>query len=343
MVVKDRSLAPPPRIRPGDTVAVISPSAPAVAWWPHRVERGRAYLESLGLKVRIMPNADKRAGWVSASPQERAADIHGAFLDDEIRVVLASIGGNHSNQILPYLDFDLIAAHPKIIQGYSDVTVLLWAIAQRSGFRTFHGPAFTLELAEFPAVLPYTDRFLRAAWFGDTAPRFEPAAKWTDEFLDAFEKADLTRPRLLQPSTGWETIRPGEAEGILFGGCLETICWHLKGSAFWPDLRGAILFLETSEEAPPPSAVDAYMTDLEQLGVFDQVSGLVFGRPMRYPRDQVETLWSVVRERTTASGIPVLANVDLGHADPMLTLPIGARAHLDAGAPDFRLLEPPTA
>jgi muramoyltetrapeptide carboxypeptidase len=78
------SLLAPPRVRPADTVAVISPSAPAVAWWPHRVERGRAYLESLGLKVRIMPNAGKRAGWASASPQERAADIHEAFLDDEI-------------------------------------------------------------------------------------------------------------------------------------------------------------------------------------------------------------------------------------------------------------------
>jgi muramoyltetrapeptide carboxypeptidase len=333
----------PPRVRPGDTVAVISPSAPAVAWWPHRVARGTAYLESLGLKVRVMPNAGKRAGWASSSPQERAADIHEAFLDDEIRVVLASIGGNHSNQILPYLNFDLIAAHPKIIQGYSDVTVLLWAIALRSGLRTFHGPAFTLELAEFPAVLPYTDRFLRAAWFGNTATTFEPASEWTDEFLDAFEKADLTRPRRLLPSTGWKTIRPGVAEGILLGGCLETICWHLKGSAFWPDLRGTILFLETSEEAPPPSAVDAYLTDLEQLGVFDQISGLVFGRPIRYAPEQIEALWPVVRDRTAASGIPVLANVDLGHADPMLTLPIGAHAHLDAGAPDFSLTEPATS
>ena len=161
-----RGLIAPPRVRPGDTVAIVSPSAPAVARWPHRVERGRAYLESLGLKVRLMPNAGGRSGWVPASPEARAADIHEAFLDDRVSVVLASIGGNHSNQILPYLDFDLITAHPKIIQGYSDMTVLLWAIAQRAGLRTLYGPALTLEMAEYPAVLPYTDRFLRAAWFG---------------------------------------------------------------------------------------------------------------------------------------------------------------------------------
>ncbi len=166
-------LEAPPRVRAGDTVAIISPSAPAVAWWPHRVARGRAYLESLGLQVRLMPNAGGKAGWVSASPQARAADIHAAFLDDRVRVVLASIGGNHANQILPHLDFDLLAAHPKILQGYSDVTVLLWAIAQRSGLRTFHGPSLALELAEFPAVLPDTDRFLRAAWFEAAPIRFE--------------------------------------------------------------------------------------------------------------------------------------------------------------------------
>lgn len=116
------------------------------------------YLESLGLKARLMPNAAGSARWVSGSPKQRVADIHAAFLDDDVRVVLASIGGNRSDQLLPYLDFDLIAAHPKIVQGYSDTTVLLWAIASRAGIRTFHGPALTLELAEYPAVLPLTDR-----------------------------------------------------------------------------------------------------------------------------------------------------------------------------------------
>ena len=337
-----RGLLAPPRVCPGDTVAIVSPSAPAVAWWPHRVERGRAYLESLGLKVRLMPNAGGRSGWVSASPEARAADIHDAFLDDRVSVVLASIGGNHSNQILPYLDFDLIAAHPKIIQGYSDMTVLLWAIAQRAGLRTFHGPALTLEMAEYPAVLPYTDRFLRAAWFGSEPVRFEPAHEWTQEFLDFFTKTDITRPRELRQNTGWITIRPGMAEGPLVGGCLETICWHLKGSAFWPNLAGAILFLETSEEAPSPSHIDAYLTDLEQLGVFESSAGLIVGRPMRYTDDEREALWRVVQDRTARAGIPVLGNVDLGHTDPMLTITIGVNARLDAGKREFRLLECPT-
>ena len=95
----------PQRAKPGDTVAIVSPSAPGVAWWPHRVARGRAYLESLGLKVRLMPNAGKGGGGAAGTPQERAADIHEAFLDERVSVVLASIGGDHSDQVLPHLDF----------------------------------------------------------------------------------------------------------------------------------------------------------------------------------------------------------------------------------------------
>jgi muramoyltetrapeptide carboxypeptidase len=105
--------------------------------WPHRVEQGRRYLESLGLRVRLMSNAVRSDTWVSASAEERAADIHAAFLDDEVAVVLASIGGLHCNQLLPYLDWKLISSRPKIFQGYSDVTVLHWAMAKHAGLRTF--------------------------------------------------------------------------------------------------------------------------------------------------------------------------------------------------------------
>jgi muramoyltetrapeptide carboxypeptidase len=336
-------LTSPPRLIAGDVVAVVSPSAPAVAWWPHRVERGFAYLRSLGLEVRLMPHAGEAAGWTSASAEARAADIHAAFADDEIRAVLAAIGGDHSNQLLPHLDYELIGVNPKIFQGYSDITVLHWALMKRSGLRTFHGPALTTELAEYPAVFPYTERFLRVAWFGEEPFAFARAEQWTDELLDFFAKADLTRPRELKPSDGWRSLRDGQARGPLVGGCLETICWHLKGSSVWLDLNGAILFLETSEEAPLPAAVDAALTELEQLAVFDQINGLIFGRPYGYAPERVELLWRVVSERTAAAAIPVLANVDLGHTDPMLTLPLGVTAELDTAAVRFVLTEAPTA
>jgi muramoyltetrapeptide carboxypeptidase LdcA involved in peptidoglycan recycling len=336
-------LTKPPRVRRGDTVAVVSPSFGGVGTWPHRAERGRAYLESLGLKVRVMPNAARAEGWASAPAEARAADLHDAFADDEVVVVLCGIGGNHSNQLLPLLDYELIRAHPKLFQGFSDITVLHWALAKHAGLATFYGPALVPELGEFPEVLPFTDRFLRAAWFGGEPIAFEPADVWTDELLDWNEKADLTRPRELRESEGWITIRAGRAQGPVFGGCLESICWHVKGSSSWLDPEGAILLLETSEEAPPPSDVDAYLTDLDQLGVLDAAAGLVVARPYGYTAENAKVLWDVVARNTERAGLPVLANVEAGHADPMLTLPFGVPAELDAGQKAFRLLEAPTA
>jgi muramoyltetrapeptide carboxypeptidase len=333
----------PRRVRPGDTVAVVSPSAPAVARWPHRVERGVAYLESLGLRAQVMPNAAGNRGWLSGTADERAADLHAAFADPDVAVVLAAIGGNHSNELLPLLDLDLIRENPKLFQGYSDNTVLHWALHLHAGLTTFYGPSLVSELGEFPAVLPHTDRFLRAAWFGDEPIRFEPAAEWTDEFLDWNAKADLARPRELRRSAGWVTIRQGVAEGPLLGGCLETIVWHLKGSRAWPEsFTGRILFLETSEEAPSPAHVEAYLTDLAQLGVLDELAGLVWARPYGYGEDELAALWEVLAHSTEQAALPVLGNVECGHTSPMLTIPLGVRARLDAGLGTFETLEPAT-
>jgi muramoyltetrapeptide carboxypeptidase len=324
-------------------VAVVSPAFGAVGRWPHRVQQATTYLERLGLIVRLMPNAGRCEGWTSASAKARVEDLHQAFADDSVQIVLAGIGGNHSNQLLPLLDYDLIRAHPKVFQGLSDITVLHWAIAKHAGLATFYGPALVPELGEFPTVLPYTDRFMRAAWFDDVPINYEPSDVWTDELLDFDTKADLTRPRDVRESEGWITVREGSASGPLLGGCLETICWHLKGSSSWLDPSRAILFLETSEAAPSPAEVDSYLTDLEQLGVFDSTSGLLFARPYGYDAKNMDALWRVVALRTEESGIPVLANVEAGHTDPMMTLPLGVPAELDTANKRLRLLEPATA
>ena len=286
-----------------------------------------------------MPNAARNESWISAPAEARADDLHAAFSDDSVSVVLAGIGGNHSNELLPLLDYDLIRANPKVWQGYSDMTVLHWAFLKHAGLATFYGPALTIGLAEYPAVLPYTDRWLRAAWFREEPLDFTPASEWTEEFLDFDQKLDLTRARAMNPSEGWRVIREGATAGPVIGGCLETICWHLKGSSSWIDPDGAIFFFETSEEAPSPEHVDAYLIDLEQLGVFDRAVGLIVGRPMGYSDTDREVLWKVIERRTRASGIPVLANVDCGHVDPMFTLPLGvpARLRAESGSPGLEV------
>jgi muramoyltetrapeptide carboxypeptidase LdcA involved in peptidoglycan recycling len=116
------------------------------------------------------------------------------------------------------------------------------------------------------------------------------------------------------------------------------LAWHIKGSTEWPDLEGAVLFLETSEEGPSPEHVDSYLTDFENMGVFEAITGLVVGRPAAYTQANTELLWEVVERRTSAAGIPVLANIDCGHTDPMLTLPLGETARIDAGARGFAIM-----
>jgi muramoyltetrapeptide carboxypeptidase len=330
----------PAPVRPGATVAVDSPCSPVVFWWEHRAAQARSYLESLGLQIRVMPHSGQAMAGAQVSPQSRAEDLHAAFSDPDVAAVLAAIGGDHAVELLPHLDYQLIRANPKLFQGYSDLTVLHWALLQRAGLITFYGPALLPELGEYPAVLPHTDTWLRAAWFGSTPLRFVPATTYTDEFLDWDQRQDRMRPRDLRPSGGWVTIRGGVAEGQLVAGCLETICRHLKGSPVWLDLQGALLVLETSEEVPPPHQVDAYLAELADAAVFEQITGLVVARPYGYDQDRTLRFWSLVASRTEASGVPVLGNVECGHADPMLTLPLGIRARIDATARSFETLEP---
>jgi muramoyltetrapeptide carboxypeptidase len=287
-----------------------------------------------------MPGSGADQAGRTVSPRARAEDLHAAFADPEVTVVLAAIGGDHAVELLPHLDYDLIRANPKLFQGYSDVTVLHWALLRRAGLVTFYGPALLSELGEHPTVLADTDRWLRAAWFGDGPLRFVPAEVWTDEFLDWDRRLDLTRPRQLRPSAGRVAIREGVAEGPLVGGCLETICRHLRGSPAWLELRGALLFLETSEEVPTPEQVDEYFGELAQVGVFEQIAGLVLGRPYGYDREGTRRLEALAAARTQARGLPVLGDVECGHTDPMLTLPLGVRARLDATARTLETLEP---
>jgi muramoyltetrapeptide carboxypeptidase LdcA involved in peptidoglycan recycling len=335
-------LTPIPGPRPGSTVAVVSPCSRHVFWVEHRAERGIAYLRSLGLEVKVMPHSGGGMAGEDVSPEQRAADLHAAFSDPSISVVLVAIGGDAAIDLLPYLDYDLIAAHPRVFQGYSDATVLHWALMRFAGLRTLHGPALISELGEYPTVLPYTHSALTAAWFDHTPSRLLPAAAWTDEFLDWTQQLDLTRPRQLSASEGWRTIRPGTAEGLLIGGCLETIARHLVASDAWLDLSGAILLLETSEERPQIAEIDGYLGLLGSQPGFHQIAGLAMARPYGFTPSDRDALRDVLRKHVRSIQVPVLADVDAGHTDPMLTLPLGASVRLDADNGSLELLEPPT-
>ena len=142
----------------------------------------------------------------------------------------------------------------------------------------------------------------------------------------------------MEESPGWSWLRSGISEGVLVGGCIESL-QHLRGTRYWPNLDGAILFLETSEEAPSPARVDGILMDYENMGVLEGLAGLLFGRPMSYSESDKEALRQVVAERTAGFDFPVICDMDFGHTAPQFILPIGCRARIDSQALTFSILE----
>jgi muramoyltetrapeptide carboxypeptidase LdcA involved in peptidoglycan recycling len=320
-------------------VGLVSPSWGGAGMFPHRVERGVQHLQSLGFKVRIAPHALSSLGFVSDTPQNRADDIHSMFADPEVRAIVAAIGGDHSCHLLPLLDFSLIRRNPKVFMGFSDVTVLNVAIWKETGLVTFNGPALLTDFAEYPTMFEYTERYvLRALCEARPVGAIEPSTWWTEEFLDWAQKEDLKRPRAGHRSAGWSWLRGGTADGVLIGGCLESL-EHLRGTRFWPEWQDAILFFETSEGAPPPERVDSILMDYDNMGVLQRLKGLMVGRPMRYSEEDKRQLREVVLQRVGGYTFPVVTDMDFGHTAPQFTVPIGCRARIDAGNQRFELIE----
>jgi muramoyltetrapeptide carboxypeptidase LdcA involved in peptidoglycan recycling len=223
------------------------------------------------------------------------------------------------------------------------MTVLNVAIWKETGLVTFNGPMILTDFGEYPQMLPYTESyFLKAVSAAAPVGAIAPSPGWTEEFLDWGRKQDLERPRRLQPSPGWTWLKGGAAEGILIGGCLESL-QHLRGTRFWPDWEGAVLFFETSEEKPRPETVDGLLMDYENMGVLAPLRGLLVGRPLGYSEEEKQQLREILLERTSRYRFPIVTDMDFGHTAPQFTLPIGCRARIDVARQRFEILEPAVA
>ena len=329
-------LIKPKLLKKGDTVGIISPSAPLAGLVPHRVESGIEMIKKMGFKVIIGKNALKVREYTAGSAEERAQDINGFFGDKKIKAIFSFIGGNHSNQILKHLDFSLIKRNPKIFLGYSDITVLQFALNTQVGLVSFYGPAVLTQFAENPEIIPYTKKY-----FEKTIMSVQPLGKivssstWTDESLDWFKKEDLKRPRRMKKNKGWEWLKKGKVEGAILGGCISSMM-HLRGTKYWPNFNGSILFWEISEgesdftKGESLENIDSYLTDLESLGLFKQIKGMVVGRPFGYTPKQVNLLKKTICKRTEDYNFPILFGIDIGHTDPMITIPLGIKVKLDS-------------
>jgi len=339
----------PSTLRPGDKVATVSLSWGGPAAFPQRYEAGKRQLEDeFGLTVVEMPHTLHDATWLHQHPEARADDLMLAFADSSVRAIVSTIGGDDAIRVLPFIDLDVIRSNPKIFLGYSDTTVVHLACL-KAGLVSFYGPSVMAGFAENGGMFPYMVDSVRKTLFSSVpVGRIEPNAKgWTAEFLDWAEPKLQVRPRELVPSTGWRFLQGrGVRRGPLIGGCLEVLSW-LRGTEVWPDparWRDAILFLETSEEAGPPSAVVRELRVYAAMGILRELSGILFGRPGGpVPPEAFDAydlaVRQVISEEEGLRGLPVIAQMDFGHTDPMFVLPYGVQAEIDCDVEAFTITE----
>ena len=336
-------------LKRGDRIAAVTLSWGGPGTYPHRYEAGkRQFQETFGLTVVEMPHALSEPEWIAKNPQARADDLMAAFADDSINGIVSTIGGDDSIRIVPYLDLATIRANPKAFVGYSDTTVSHLA-CYKAGLVSFYGPAFMSGFAENRGMHPYLEQSFREVLFaaepvGVVSPN---TGGWTVEHLDWKDPANQQQRRKLTPSTGWRFLQgKGVRRGHLIGGCLEVLEWT-RGTSVWPALsqwQGALLFLETSEEGPPPSAVASALRVYAAEGVLERLAGILFGRPGgRIDRSEFreydDAILRVVTEEQGLHQLAIVAGMDFGHTDPFMTLPYGIQAEVDCGQKEFRIIE----
>lgn len=337
------------RLKPGDTVAAVSLSWGGPGAIPHRYEAGKRQLEEIfGLKVVETRHALADPDWIAANPAARTDDLMGAFADPSVDGIISTIGGEDSIRILPFIDGDVIRSNPKVFLGYSDTTVTHLACF-KAGLVTFYGTSLMTGFAENGGILPYTVETMRRMIFSAEPPGAVPPNRdgWTVERLEWTKPELQSQRRRMNPCEGWRFVQgEGATEGRLIGGCVEVLDW-LRGTDVWPGIdewKEAILFIETSEEAPSPTYVARFLRSLAAAGVLERLGGILFGRPGGHaarvdPTEYDDAILGVVRDEQGRDDLPIVTNMDFGHTDPTWILPYGVRARIDTQEERVEILE----
>ena len=298
----------PQRLAPGDTIAVISPASPSLTLT--YMERGIEAFQQMGYRVITEQHVHDRRLLFAGDENARVSDIHAAFRDPSVRAIICTRGGCGTSQVLPHIDYSIIADNPKILVGYSDITALQTAIFNATGLITFYGP-------------------MMASDFGKSLGHYK-----VRNFFKILTETQQTTELKNPSSKKMLTLYPGKAEGQLAGGCLSVVAASL-GTRYELDTKGKILFFEDIDEQP--HRVDRYLTQLIQAEKLQQARGIIFGP---FPKCEYltkdnyfkfgVTLLDLIKERIAPLGIPAIYGLQFGHVTNKLTIPFGGNATLDA-------------
>ena len=297
----DWMLVKPPKLQRGDTVGIIAPASPPNR---HDLQQGIVYLEKLGLRVKVGQNVDKEYGYLAGNDDERVADIHSMFADQEIKAIFSARGGYGTGRIADKIDYQLIQQNPKIFWGYSDLTFLHTAIRQNSNLVTFHGPMVASEMGKI-------------SW-----------DSLSDQFVQQLFNTDsIVYDERIAPI---ETPITGYCKGRIVGGNLCLLATTI-GTAFEIDTKDKILLIEDIHEEP--RAIDRLLNQLLMTGKLSELKGLIIGDfPECNPSNRQGTLSleEVLQHYVTIINKPTLKGIKIGHCSPHVSIPLGTMAILDA-------------
>ncbi|RQO59849.1 LD-carboxypeptidase [Paucibacter sp. KBW04] len=313
----------PKRLQPGDTIGLIAPSHAFFEREPFAL--AIESLQALGFKVKEGKHLRARYGQFAGTDAERAADINEFFADDGVAGILALRGGSGCNRIVDKLDYGLIRAKPKFFGGFSDLTSLTNAIQTRTGLITFHSPMGSSEWNEYSL-----SSFRAVVMEAQAALLRNPPPERGDNVIAKQDRI-------------W-TLRGGRARGHLLGGNLSVLA-SMAGSAYFPDFRGAVLFLEDVNE--PIYKLDSCLSTLRLAGALDSLAGVALGAFTKC--EPGEGFGSLTLDEVfddvfvKPHKIPVYRGAMFGHIRRKMTLPVGAMVEIDADAGSLQMLEPAVA
>ncbi len=310
------------------------------------VEIGLQRLKAFGMNVRFMPNALKGLDYIKAHPEKRAEDLLEAFRDPSIDMILCAVGGDDTYRLLPYLfDHDELAGAvtDKVFLGFSDTTIN-HLMLHKVGAKSFYGQAFLPDICELsPTMHPYTRRYFEELITTGSIQEIRPSDIWYEE-RKSFSPDQVGKTTPSHPNQGFELLQGSPVfSGTILGGCIDSLYDIFNGERYgdmpslcrkyklFPtaeDWKGRILLLETSEEKMPPQKYKRALEYLAEAGVFENVSGVLAGKPMdeMYAQEYKQLLVKVIGR----ADLPIVCNVNIGHAMPRCIIPFGVDAVVDA-------------
>jgi muramoyltetrapeptide carboxypeptidase len=312
----------PKKLQAGDEIRVIAPARSLALLSEENLNLAKENLEKQGFKVSFSKNCREKDIFMSSSIKSRVEDLHEAFKDQTVKAIFTVIGGFNSNQILKYLDYELIKNNPKILCGYSDITALSNAITAKTDLITYSGLHFSTWAMKkgFEYNLDYFQKCL----MNEGIISIESSKTWSD---DSWYKDQENRN--FEINNGFLAINEGEAEGRIFGGNLCTFNL-LQGTEFMTNISNSILFIEDDDMAGNFFGVefDRNLQSLIHQPNFDKVKGIVIGRFQKSTDMTIEKLKYTIATKQELKNIPIFANADFGHTNPMITFPIGGTAKI---------------